>query len=98
MENIWNNETLILTSVVFFLHESKVATLTQVKAIYSQPYSHMFISASQWVRNIGITVFYSIAVFARLRHLDVITNNWEAKRALTGEVDEKLNPVSRKNR
>ena len=58
----------------------------------------MFISASQWVRNTGITVFYGIAVFARLRHLDVITNNWRAKRALSGEADEKLNPVSRKNR
>ena len=52
--------------ILWFLHVSKVATLTQVKAIYPQPYFHMCISVSQSVRNIGIAVFEGIAVFAHL--------------------------------
>ena len=55
---------------------SKVATLTQVKAIYSQVYYHMCISVSQLVSNIGIAEFAGIAVLA--------------SEALGMKVDEKL--------
>ena len=56
--------SLLMTSLLVFFMQ--VATLTQVKAIYSQPYFHMCISVSQPVRNIGIAVFADIAVFTRL--------------------------------
>ena len=52
-------------------HVSKVATLTQVNAIYSQLYCHVH-SVSQLLRNIVIAVFHGLSVFARLRRLDFI--------------------------
>ena len=54
-----------MTSFLVRFHASKVATLTQVKAIYSQLYFHMYSSVSQPVRNKGIAVFAGQAVFAR---------------------------------
>ena len=58
-----------MTSLLVFFHVRNIATLTQVKAIYCQPYFHMCISVSQPVRNIGMAVFAGIAVFAHLeRH------------------------------
>ena len=86
LENIWNNKTIILTILttntclfhhshditlsVFFFHVSKIATLTQINAVDSQPHFLMSISVSQPVRNIGIAVFSGIAVFAHLRCLN----------------------------
>ena len=55
-----------MTFLVFFFHATKVATLTQVKAIYTHPYIHICISVSQPVRNIGIVIFAGIVVFTRL--------------------------------
>ena len=63
-----------MTSLLVFYHASKVATLTQVKAVYSQSYSHMCISISKLVKNISIAIFAGIAVFARLQPLNVITS------------------------
>ena len=64
--------TLLMTSLlVFFLLVSKVATLTQVKVIYSQPFFHICVSVSQPARNFG---------FIRLQCLNVITsNNWTVR-------------------
>ena len=59
-----------MASLLVFFHVSKVATLTQVKAIYSQP---MCISVSQPIRNISLAIFAGLAVFARLQRLNVIT-------------------------
>ena len=88
LENIWNNKTIILTILttntclfhhsqditlsVCFFHVSKIATLTQINAVYSQPHFLMSISVSQPVRNIGIAVFSGRAVFAHLRCLNFI--------------------------
>ena len=60
--------TLLMTSLLCccFSCTCNVDTLTQVKAIYSQPYFHMCISVSQPVGNIGIAEFAGIAVFAPL--------------------------------
>ena len=51
------------------------AILMQIKAIYFQPYFHMYISALQLVRNIGIAVFAGIAIFALLRRLNIINSS-----------------------
>ncbi len=53
---------------VLVFHVSKVPPHTQVKAIYSQPYFRMYISAAQSVRNIGIAVFDGMAVFSGLAY------------------------------
>ena len=58
--------------VFFFLYVSKFATITQIKAIYSQPYFHMWISVSHPVGDIGIAVFAGKTVFACLRRLNAI--------------------------
>ena len=73
LTTLTTNSAYDITLSIFF-HVSKVATLIQVKAIYSQPYCHMCISDSQLVRNNSIAVFDGIAVFARLRCLNVITS------------------------
>ena len=65
-----------ITQFLVFLHVSKVATLTQVKTIYFQPYAFLCISTSQLVRNIGIAVFAGISVFACLRCLSFITSKY----------------------
>ena len=53
-----------MTSLLVIFHVSKVATLTQVKGIYSQPYFHMCISV--------IAVFAGIVVFAHLHDEGVL--------------------------
>ena len=56
-----------MKSCLMLFHVSKVATLTQVKVFYFQPYFHMCIYVLQQVSNIGI------AVFAHL-HMNIITS------------------------
>ena len=55
-----------MTKLLVFFLANKVATLTQVKAIYSQLYFQTSISVSQLVRNIGIAVFGGIALLVIL--------------------------------
>ena len=64
MKSLPYDITLLMTSLLVVFHVSKVATLTHVKAIHSQPYFHMCISVLQPVSNIGIAVFPGIAVFS----------------------------------
>ena len=63
----------VMISLLFFFHVCKVATLIQIKEIYSQPYLYIYISVSQPVGNTGIAVFAGRAIFA------VITSNWRTK-------------------
>ena len=63
-----------MTSLLVLFQVSKVVSLNQVKAIYSQPYFHMCISVLKPVRYLGIAVFAGKAVFARLRRFNVITS------------------------
>ena len=59
---------------LFFPHVSILASLAQIKAIYSQPYYHMCISVSPPFKNIGIAVFGGIAVLPRFDRLSVISS------------------------
>ena len=71
-----------------YLLLSKVATLTQsnlVSVIF--PCENFYLTTGREILA-GIAVFASIAIFARLRHLDVFTS-WRMKRTLHSR-NEKL--------
>ena len=60
-----------MASPLMFFHASKVVTVIQVKAIYSPPYVHFCVTTG---REHWHEVFAGIAVFTRLRCLNIITS------------------------
>ena len=67
---------IIVLDIFLAITTSQTKSIASVKAVYSQPYYHMYISVLHPVRNIGVTIFVDIAGFSRLRHLNFFTSKY----------------------
>ena len=63
--------TPLMTSLLVFVHASKVTTVTRVQTIYSHPYFHVHFCLATGQEH-GHSSICCIEVFAHLQHLNVI--------------------------